>query len=237
LVLAAASVAFGFLLFQKRAELRDRGDKMAKVINSVAGTLDEGSGTDYKSKLVLSKSAPSNVSLYHDNFKNLGKVLGQFETQATDIIAQRDALGKTLFNVAKTLDLPNYDSFAAVQFQSLEKYNKKDSDLIALLGKVNKRDSEIVDKLASIASQLGYTMDKSALKSLDGYTAPLSELNNKVKSVQNKSDALVRHAQSVCSIWGISSPPLDGDDYADALETARREFLEDCVLLPAGATG
>lgn len=219
LVLAGSAVFFGFMLFKKRYQLRDRGDKMAKVIRSVAGTLDEGSETDVKSKLVLSKSAPSSVSLYIDNFKNLGKVLGAFETQAADIIAQRDALGKTLFSVAKTLDLPNYDSFASVQFQSIDKYNKKDSDLIAVLDKVEKRSSAIDSKLVSIAPQIDCTIDKSALKSLDGYTAPMDDFCDKITVLKGKRDALVSHVQSVCSTWDVAAPSLDGDDYSDALST------------------
>jgi hypothetical protein len=220
LVLAGAAVFFGFMLFGKREQLKDRGDAMAKVIRSVAGTLDEGSDTDVKSKLKLSKSASSNVSLYHDNFKNLGKVLGAFETQAADVIAQRDALAKTLFGVAKTLDIPNYDSFAAVQFQSNDKYNKKDSDLLVALGKVEKRQSAIVSKLTTIAKQVNCTMDPSALKSLDGYSAPLNDFSAKITAMKEKSDALASHVQSVCSAWDVSAPSLDGDDYADALSAA-----------------
>jgi DNA repair exonuclease SbcCD ATPase subunit len=220
-VLAIAAVVFGFMLFQKREELKDRGDQMAKVIHSVAETLDDNnnSGTDAASKLLLSKSAPSSVSLYHDNFKKLGTVLKTFETQAADIIAQRNALSKTLFKVAKTLDLPNADSFAAIQFQNIEKYAKKDSDLISLLGKVEKRDSDIAAKLVSIASQVDCTIDPNTLKSLDGYSAPLADFSGKIKAVKEKTETLASHIKTVCSTWGVSEPALDGDDYADSLGT------------------
>ena len=219
LVLAVVAVAFGFLLFQKRAELKDRGDQMAKVIHSVAATLDEGSETDVASKLQTKKSAPSNVSLYHDNFKNLGRVLGAFKTQATDVIAQRDALSKTLYRVASTMKLPNADSFAAIEFQNMGKYNKKDTDLLNLLSKVEKRDSDIAAKLVSIASQVDCAIDPNSLKSLDGYSASLTNFSGKIKALKDKANAMASHIKSVCSTWNVSEPSLDGDDYADALTT------------------
>jgi len=219
LVLAGTAVAFGFMLFEKRVQLKDRGDKMAKVIRSVAKTLDEESGTDIADKLRLTKSAPSNTSLYHDNFKNLGKVLGAFETQASDIIQQRNALSKTLFKVAETLKLPDSNSFASIQFQNIEKYPKKGTDLITLVGKVEKRDSEIAAKVATIAGQVDCTIDPNALKSLDGYSAPLTDFSDKVKAVKDKSDTFASHVKAVCSAWDVSEPALDGDDYADVLSS------------------
>ena len=221
LVLAGAAVAFGFLLFKKRTALKDRGDQMAKVIHSVAQTLDDdsNSGTDVASKLLLSKSAPDSVSLYHDNFKKLGSVLQSFEMQASDIIAQRNALSKTLFKVAKTLDLPNADSFAEIQFQNVKKFAEKDSKLIALLEKVEKRNTSIAAKLVAIASQVDCTIDPNTLKSLEAYSAPLDDLSGKIKAVKEKTVALASHVKSICSTWDVSEPSLDGDDYADALST------------------
>ena len=84
---------------------------------------------------------------------------------------------------------------------------------------MEKRDSDIVAKLVSIASQVDCTIDPNALKSLNGYSAPLSDFSGKIKAVKDKSEALASHIKSVCSTWDVSEPSLDGDDYADALTT------------------
>ena len=55
LTLAIISVVFGFLLFQKREQLVNRGDFMAASINKVAKELDLDSNTKYADNLLTTK--------------------------------------------------------------------------------------------------------------------------------------------------------------------------------------
>ena len=54
-ILAITAVVFAYLLFQKRAELMKRGDKLASTVNLVASSLDQESGTTF-AKVLTKKS-------------------------------------------------------------------------------------------------------------------------------------------------------------------------------------
>lgn len=231
-ILAICAVVFGFFLFQKREELRKRGDTMARMINRVSTIMDRNSGTDIAQSLVPSKleldpeksakaSSNAKISLYHDNYKNLATVLRPFEQQADTIINQRDILGTTLNGVMVTLQVPQPDNYAPSEFQNVETYEKKKTDLLAVVKKVNDRDNATVDQIVQSAGVIGFTMDPEALKNLDDFATPLGEFGSKVSALKTRSDTYASHIQSVCQILEISTPSLEGEDYPDALSTAK----------------
>jgi len=234
LVLAIVAVVFGTLLFKKRDELRNRGDKMAVAINAVAGYLDANSETDYKKaldpnrlELVPEKPgfAAENVkkSLYHNNYANLENVLAPFRKQSQDIALQRDVLGTALKQVADTLEIP--ETFAPSQFQSVQTYDETKSKLVGYVAKVNDRDNALVDQIARSAGVIGFSVQSEALKNLDDYAGPLGEFGSKVEALKKRSDAYGSHITRICQILEVTSPSLMGEDYASALsnvETAVR---------------
>jgi peptidoglycan hydrolase CwlO-like protein len=229
LVLAGAAVWFGVLLFQKREELRNRGDYMAKVINEVSAKLDENSGTEINKNLLPNASVVKNpnsakVSLYHDNYKNLTTVLKGFKSQVDEIMAQRDALSDTLHSAMSLLEIPDADSFAAIEFESVEKYPEKDKAFKDVVQKVDERDNAIIAKIGEAATAMGFSADGDAIKSLDGYDTPLTDFVTKSQALKTRSDAYAQSIGQMCSTWGISSPSLDGDDYSSALSSAQGEM-------------
>lgn len=231
-VLAICAVVFGFLLFQKREELRKRGDAMARMINRVATVLDRNSGTEIQKQLVPSKlelnpekdanaSKNEKISLYHDNYKNLQTVLRPFEQQADAVITQRDTLGTTLNSVMITLQVPQPETFAPSEFQNIATYEAKKNDLLAIVKKVNDRDNALVKQIVDSAGVIGFTVEADALKNLDDFATPLGEFGTKVSALKTRSDTYESHIKSVCDILQITSPSLEGSDYADALATAK----------------
>ncbi len=232
LVLSVCAVVFGFFLFEKRDELRNRGDKMAKVINTVSATLDRNSNTEIAKLLVPGKleldsekdaAATNNlkISLYHDNYKNLETVLRPFQDQANLIMTQRDILGITLNNVMITLEVPQADNFASINFQHVDRYEDTRTELLGVVKKVNDRDNALVRQIADSAKVIGFTLDPDSLKNLDDFNTPLQDFDTKVSELKTRSDAYASHIESVCRILEISSPSLEGSDYAESLTTAR----------------
>jgi hypothetical protein len=231
-VLAICAVVFGFLLFQKREELRKRGDSMARMINRVSTILDRNSGTEIKNQLIPKKleldaekdpnaSKNEKISLYHDNYKNLQAVLRPFEQQADAVISQRDTLGTALNTVMVTLQVPQSESFAPSEFQNVATYEAKKNDLLAVVKKVSDRDNALVKQIVDSAEVIGFSIEADALQSLDEFSTPLEEFGTKVSVLKARSDTYESHIKSVCDILSISSPSLEGDDYADALATAK----------------
>jgi predicted nucleic acid-binding Zn-ribbon protein len=235
LVLAVVAVVFGTLLFKKREELRFRGDKMAAMINSVAGILDANSETAYQKALVQTRleldakkdpagaAKNAKLSLYHNNYANLESVLAPFKKQAQDIAMQRDVLGATLKDIADTLEIP--ETFAQSQFQSVGTYDETKGKLVNFVKKVNDRDNALVDQIAASAKVIGFSVQPEALKNLDEFAGPLGEFGTKVDALKKRSDAYGRHITSICQILDISTPSLEGEDYASSLsntETAVR---------------
>lgn len=234
LVLAVVAVVFGTLLFKKRDELRNRGDKMAIAINAVASNLDKNSETDYTkaldpSRLELVPEKPgfaaenAKKSLYHNNYANLENVLGPFKTQSQAIVLQRDILGTTLKQVADTLEIP--ETFAPTQFQSIQTYDETKSKLVGYVAKVNDRDNALIDQIARSAGVIGFSVQGEALKNLDDYAGPLGEFGTKVEALKKRSDTYGSHITRICQILELSAPSLLGEDYASSLtnvETAVR---------------
>ena len=226
LLLAITAVIFGVMLFQKREELRNRGDYMADVIHKVSKTLDDTSGTEVNKKLnptasVVVNPGASSYSLYHDNYAQLSTVLKAFEEQAKAVIEQRDALGDTLHSVMVDLEIPNSDSFAAVEFQTMDKYTAKSEELLGMTKKVTERDNAIIAKIGEAASAMGFSVDGEGMKSLEDYSTPLGDFLSKSQALKTRCDTYAQHIQDVYRVWDLDAPSLDGSDYADALSTAK----------------
>ena len=236
-ILAGVAVAFGFILFQKREELRRRGDDMAKFINEVAGVLDAGSGTkvqdklDYKNRYVTDPTDPAykkdklSISLYHNNYKKLKTVLRPFKEQAQAVITQRDQLSDTLHKVLVDLEIPNENEFDSPTFMSTDSYVDQDTKLLEIVEKLNARDNAIMAQISASADVIGKgTIDAEALKHLDDYTTPLSSFASMVQALKTRSDTYASSIGELCDIFGVSSPSLDGDDYTAALDTIKTEM-------------
>lgn len=236
-ILAGVAVAFGFFLFQKREELRRRGDEMAKFINEVSGVLDGGSDTkvqdllDFENKYITDVENPEynaeklKISLYHNNYKKLNSVLRPFKTQANDLITQRDLLGDTLNKVLVSLEIPNAAEFEATTFMATTSYVEQDAKLLEIVAKLNARDNDIFAKIAESADVIGKgTIDAQALKHLEEYTTPLTSFTAMVQALKTRSDTYAANIGELCGIFGVSAPSLDGEDYTAALDTAKTEM-------------
>ena len=234
-LLAAASVVFGYFLFEKRSQLRRRGDDLAKFVIEIAGILDEDSGTTVKKGLVFKrlevdktkpgyKAENKKVSLYHNNFANLKTVLKPVREQANNLIGQRKALSDTLHSVLVELEIPNANEFEAPTFMDMAKYGDQDTKLIEIVQKVTARDNAIMAQIGDSAGVIGKTLDVPSLKKLDEYTTPLSEFAAMVQALKKRSDTYASNIGELCRIFEVSSPSLDGEDYEAALDTIKTEM-------------
>jgi len=231
-ILSVAAVVFGCMLFLKRDELRKRGDTMAAMINQVAGILDRNSGTEISKKLVptklelnreLSANADKNakISLYHDNYKNLTSVLKSFKNQADEVIKQRDILSTTLNDLVVALEIPQPDVFAPIEFENVATYAQKREEVIAKIKQLDERDNALVNQIVQSAGVIGYTASADAFKDLEEYSKPIEEFSQKVEALKKRSDTYADYITEYCALLRLPAPTLDGDDYEDALVSAK----------------
>ncbi len=229
LTLAIISVVFGFLLFQKREQLVNRGDFMAASINKVAKELDLDSNTKYAENLLPAKleldpkksadaEKNSAKTLHHTNYLKLKSILTPFEKQAQDIKMQRDALGTALNDVSVKLE--NTESYTPAQFKDIKTYAEKKETILGFVEKVNARDNDIFAQIADSAGVIGLSFDKETLKSLENFKTPLGEFASKVEALKKRSDKYGEFIGRICGILDIQAPSLAGEDYESELKTA-----------------
>lgn len=196
-VLALTAVALGvnFMLFNQRAELLDRGDKMAEAINVVAKTLDKDSGTDYASKLNNQRmeldsgknpAAGENIkkSLHHTAYndfidasrsaerkgENLERILKPFVEQGKRVIEQRDCMGNAFQRVAETLNLPDWrENFKEADFFDSTKCAPKTKMLASLTDKVTQRKNVLVDYVSKTAAAIDKPMPPEFVASINKF--------------------------------------------------------------------
>jgi len=107
-ILAGVSVFFAFKLYEKREELKLRGDKMAKEIVNASTALGVGGGDDFKNKMTTAK-------LDHKSYKGLMKELAPLKTRAKELVDQRDRLAAALVEAANQLGVGETVGIEAVQ--------------------------------------------------------------------------------------------------------------------------
>lgn len=110
-LLAAASAVFSYFLFEKRAQFVSSHEKMAKTIYESSKTLDSGSGTDEAKKLTPE-------ILAHDKYAALDSALPTLPGQSKKIIAQRNALAQSLWNIGDAIrmrDIGEVESYRRME--------------------------------------------------------------------------------------------------------------------------
>ena len=256
LLVAVLVLVLGGILYVKRAQLRDRGDKMAKVIREVSVALDERSGTKYQDKLLTAKFKPeagavdkakeaefAKKSLHFSYYKhgdglgelggNLRRVLAPFSLQAKEIVEQRNAFAETLNKMAKSLEAPAVDeNFNKKSFQDMTSTKDKCEKLVEFAANVNSRNDMLVENLGKIANTVGCKLPdnyKDSCRKLQGYEEPLTKITDKAAELKKRTTAFGDNIVAICSTWELTVPAADaikGDDYMAAVPKAEASLRE-----------
>jgi regulator of replication initiation timing len=71
------------------------------------------------------------------------------------------------------------------------------------------------------AGVIGYTASADAFKDLEEYSKPIEEFSQKVEALKKRSDTYADYITEYCALLRLPAPTLDGDDYEDALVSAK----------------
>ena len=159
LLLAAASAAFSYFLFEKRGQLTGGWNKMAAAINATAVEMDRNSGTKLAGELTTE-------AIGHRNFDALDEKLPKLAAQAKQLIIQRDALADALRRVGSSVDMKNLGTAEA--FRNLNTYSTRKDDVINAVSDTMKKRNGVIDNFARVAgSRLKVRLDARKLREGD----------------------------------------------------------------------
>jgi exonuclease VII small subunit len=190
LILAIVTLVFGFLLAERRNELRQRGDMLADAVAAVVETLDKGSETVYKKDIHAETLNWQHFATLKDpnspTYDAFNNMMNNFRTQATDVVAQRDTLGSAIFDVAEIMEKDGIDKAALTKVPN-EAYKEPIDVVKEHLRDVHSRDEALISRIEESALNIGHPMTKDILKNLDEYETPLGQYVDDVKSLHKRA--------------------------------------------------
>ena len=187
-IFSITSLILGVLLYERRQELRDRGEKLADALSEVVKALDENSGTTLQKDVHRKDfSGPDGATMAggtlgwayfqesydpdSQDYTEFNNVLGKVKKQASDVREQRDTLASTL---AEVNGLFNFKGTTSSNYQNVTEFGNAKKALFENLEKVRQRDQAIVLKIQEIANKIGTPLDKETLVDPENFEEPLS---------------------------------------------------------------
>ena len=153
LLMALASGVFSYFLFEKRTELVVGWGKMVNTIHTTSKTLDQKSGTKVAADLTPEKLA-------HENFSELDSALRKLPEQSKQVVAQRDALARALFEIGKKLRL----NATEASLCDISSYGKSVNVIVDGALKMADNRATMYEAFVSFARhELGASIDPNAL--------------------------------------------------------------------------
>ncbi len=158
LVLLAAVVAlyYSYALYNKRKELRDRGDKLAAAVAEMAKALDKDSGTD------LAKSVTAEA-LSAKNYGKIDGVVGMVKKQIGELGEQRAAMADTLVAIGEGAGV----TVPKDGLLSLKDYRDHLAKVPEGLKKAQERSNSLAAGLEEVAEKVDLRLEKDMLKTAD----------------------------------------------------------------------
>ena len=244
LIFAVTSLVFGYLLFERRKGLRDRGEKLADTVSEIAKTLDENSGTNLQND-VHRKDFTTNDgktisggtlgwAYFHDaqdaetqSTPKFDTVLDKVKKQTQDLREQRDLLAATLASIATIFgqqgDIPT-------AYQNLGEFEASRKVLLENLEKVSKRDEAIIVKIKEIGNKVGIPIDANMLADTEKFDEPLINLGLEISKLKERTvnfeDTLSQAVAKIDSHEFEVDPALLSKDveYVGQLTTILNDF-------------
>lgn len=188
LVMALVAVVFSWKLWDRRKELRERGDALANFVSGAATDLDENSakpiGPEVKATENGAKGALGWEAFHADSSKYRG-LLDRFQTRARDIRKMRDDLSGELVKVGAKFDNKNFD---VPGFNDPDKSAQMRKDLMDHLTTYYERDKFLVKSLKGFNELLdpqNFDWDEAKLMARENYVAAEAKVTEGIKSLQD----------------------------------------------------
>ncbi len=207
LLLAAVSAVSSYLLFVKRGQMVKGWEKMATAISQTATEMDRGSGTKVGTELTA-------ATLGHKQYESLDGRLAKLKQQATQLVAERDALAAAVRRAGEIIGMSNLPAETA--FREIVSYNtSKDEVLNGLVDFKNRRDRMVRD-LCTSAAKIGVQLKPEDFQGA-GAEAALRKFDAKVDAIRVQFSAYQSNVRAIASIAGAPVPNLDENAYAASL--------------------
>ena len=214
LIMALASAAFSYFLFEKRDALVNGWGKMATAIHNTSKTLDTRSATNVASKLT-----PDELS--HEKYSELDSKLQSLTDQSRKIIAERDELADALRRIGSQVGVKKLGSEA--DFRAVGTYAaNKDAVVRGVSETLTNRDA-VYSELANLSRQnLKVTLSAKTLAASG--VAGLEPLEKALSQVKVRRDTYESNLRTIASEAGVSQ-----SDFSDSAYVASTRDIRDGV--------
>ncbi len=194
LLMAIVAVAFGWKLYDRRKELRARGDLFAKTISQTAQVLDDQSPEQIADELQTDDTGGQGKlgwAEFHNDYKmNSGQGIREkmktFTDQAESIRKQRDNLSEYIVGIAADFD---HDPLQVTDLNdpAEDKSVKQLAELKNHLGEYYKRDKFLTASLKGFHEQLypDSALDVKELMQPENYHAAQSKVKEGISHLQD----------------------------------------------------
>ena len=211
LIMALASAAFSYFLFEKRDALVNGWGKLATAIHNTSKTLDTRSATNVASKLT-----PTELS--HEKYSELDSKLQALTNQSRKIIAERDELADALRRIGSQVGVKKLGSEA--DFRAVGTYAaNKDAVVRGVSDALARRDA-VYKELANISRQnLEVTLNVNTL--VTGGASGLAPLDKALRQVKTRREVYEGGLRTIASQAGVSKSDFSESAYADSTRGIR----------------
>lgn len=167
-ILAILALVIGFKLFERRKELRDNRNELAKSIAKVVKELDTKSPVTLGNEITATDEDNGGGGTlgwraYHNDPNKLKTLLTKFEDQATTVRSQRDKLGDEIVAMAKIFEDEDVD---AAKLNDPEKYAEICKRVKDSMQAYYNRDKYLTEKLIEARKKFG-EFDKTVADTRD----------------------------------------------------------------------
>lgn len=212
LLLAAASAAASYMLYEKRVQLVNGWGKMATAINQTAVKLEEKSGRKVSKDL-------SAEELSHIKYAELDAKLEKLKTLAADLIRQRNAMAASLREIGMSAEVANLPSEA--QLLDFTTSNSSARQIVSGVNQLRARRNLLANLISNSARRVNVSLATKDLTNGDARAA-VRKFDDRVSGIQAQFTAYRNTLSGISEIAGGSAVRMTDANYAQELAKVTR---------------
>lgn len=190
LLAAAGAAVLSYFLFEKRTQMLQGWDQMAKQIAETAAALDNGSGTQ------IADSFKDDALHHRNSLADMNTKLQALSEGAKKVIQQRDELAGTIRDLAAAVEVTTVDT---KQLASVEQYQAHKGQVLSSVRAIQERNQGILRNFISAGQTLQVSGTESGIKS-DRGNAFLGQIRT---AVNKKNARITNYETNLRKIGGV----------------------------------
>lgn len=232
MLMAIAAAVFTWKLYERRSEMRDRGDLLAKTIENTAKTLDENTpDSDQVLKTVTlgdKGAGPLGWIRFHKQDTNSAykKSLTDFTTAVEKARGQRDTLGGYVAKVG-AIFYEKEDALSTAELNDTTKSGKIYDDLAALLGTYYERDKFLTQAMIDNNALVDDTYSVKDIEGMRGsYKEAQAKLKEGIRYFMDQNEIKTETLQKIATTLGSERFGVTPDQITKLEPAAQTTILE-----------